>query len=234
MADRSGPLVGLRVVELAGIGPAELGCMVLADLGADVTRIDRVTSVSQGGPGPPARGVLGRGRRSIAIDIRRPEGAELVRMLVEGADVLIDPFRPGVLERVGLAPPDLLERNERLIIARMTGWGQDGPLARAAGHDLNYIAVAGALHPMGEADALPPVPLNLIADYGGGGMLMVAGILAGLYERGRSGRGQVIDVAMVDGVATLLASVFHLRGAGARADARRATSHLGAARIFGT
>jgi alpha-methylacyl-CoA racemase len=223
MPDRNGPLVGLRVVELAGLGPAEHGCMMLADMGAEVIRVERLTAVPDTAGREPPRTLLSRGRRSIALDLRHAEGLAAVRRLIETADVLVDPYRPGVLERLGLDPDDLLAVTTRLVIARMTGWGQDGPLAKAAGHDLNYIAVSGALHEIGEPDRLPAVPLNLVADYGGGGMLLVAGILAALLERERSGNGQTIDVAMVDGVASQLAGVLHLHAIGGY-DGRRGSS----------
>jgi alpha-methylacyl-CoA racemase len=209
-----GPLAGVRVVELAGIGPAQLGAMLLADLGAEVTRVDRAGTVPRQPPAERSRELLARGRRSLAVDLKAPEGVEIVWRLVERADVLIDPYRPGVTERLGLGPDVALERNPRLLYARMTGWGQDGPLASAAGHDLNYIALAGALHLIGEPDRPPPVPLNLIGDYGGGGMLLAFGVVAALFERQRSGLGQVIDMAMVDGVASLMTVIFQLEAQG--------------------
>jgi alpha-methylacyl-CoA racemase len=189
--------------------------MMLADLGADVIRVDRTSGVGnpslEGRPGE----LLSRGRRSIALDLKRPEGLAILRRLACWADVLVDPYRPGVIERIGLAPEAALEDNPKLVFARMTGWGQAGPLARSAGHDLNYIAVAGALDLLRAADdGLPPVPLNLIGDFGGGGMLLGFGIVTALLERERSGRGQILDVAMVDGVATLLTSILQLRQMG--------------------
>jgi alpha-methylacyl-CoA racemase len=211
---RSGPLTGLRVIELAGIGPAQLGCMLLADLGADVVRVDRAGDVPRTAPDGPAFDLLARGRRSIGVDLKAPEGVALVLDLVAGADVLVDPFRPGVCERLGIGPEPAHARSPGLVFARMTGWGQDGPLAQAAGHDVNYIAVAGALGAIGREDEVPHVPLNLVGDFGGGGMLMAFGIMAALWERASSGRGQVIDVAMVDGVASLMGSVLHLMAAG--------------------
>ncbi|MEU7531279.1 CaiB/BaiF CoA-transferase family protein [Saccharothrix sp. NPDC042600] len=210
-----GPLAGLKVVELAGLAPAPFGCMVLADLGADVVRVDRVS----GGPAVPGD-VLGRGRRSIGVDIRRPEGAELVLKLVERSDVLVEGFRPGVTERLGIGPAQCLARNQRLVYGRMTGWGQDGPLADRAGHDINYIALAGALEPIGRAGQPPTVPLNVIGDFGGGGLLLALGILAALYERERSGRGQVVDAAMVDGAALLTTFLHGMKAAGAWAGER--------------
>ncbi|NUS64024.1 MAG: CoA transferase, partial [Saccharothrix sp.] len=208
-----GPLEGLKVVELAGLAPAPFGCMVLADLGASVVRVDRVG----GTPGSIGAGVplLGRGRRSIGVDVRRPEGAELVLRLVGESDVLVEGFRPGVTERLGIGPAQCLARKPRLVYGRMTGWGQDGPLADRAGHDINYIAVAGALEPIGRAGAPPTVPLNVVGDFGGGGLLLALGVLAALYERERSGRGQVVDAAMVDGAALLTTFLHGMSSAGA-------------------
>jgi alpha-methylacyl-CoA racemase len=195
------------VIELAGIGPAQHGAMLLSDLGADVIRIDRRGSTG-------SQGVLDRGRRSVALDLKQASDCDCAMRLIGLADVLIDPYRPGALERLGLDPDELCQRHPRLIVARMTGWGQRGPMAQAAGHDINYIALAGALEALGEAHELPPVPLNLVADFGGGGMLLAFGIVSALYERARSGQGQVLDVAMVDGVASLMAGVLHLRSIG--------------------
>ncbi|GAA1270656.1 CaiB/BaiF CoA-transferase family protein [Saccharothrix xinjiangensis] len=206
----AGPLEGLEVVELAGLAPAPFGCMVLADLGASVTRVDRV-----GGGAEVPVGVLGRGRRSIGVDIRRPEGVDLVLRLVARSDVLVEGFRPGVTERLGIGPAQCLARNPRLVYGRMTGWGQTGPLADRAGHDINYIAVAGALEPIGRAGAPPTVPLNVVGDFGGGGLLLALGLLAALYERDRSGRGQVVDAAMVDGAALLTTFLHGMSAAGA-------------------
>jgi alpha-methylacyl-CoA racemase len=206
-----GPLAGLKVVELAGLAPGPFGCMVLADLGAEVVRVDRI---GPGGVAVPGD-VLGRGRRSIAVDVRSPRGAEVVLRLVEHADVLVEGFRPGVTERLGFGPAQCLARNRRVIYARMTGWGQDGPMAGRAGHDINYIALSGALDPVGRAGAPPTVPLNLIGDFGGGGLLLAVGVLAALYERERSGRGQVVDASMVDGSALLTTFLHGMRSAGA-------------------
>jgi alpha-methylacyl-CoA racemase len=205
----SGPLAGLRVLELAGLAPAPFGAMVLADLGADVIQVHKPGSV-QTIPGD----FLGRNRRSVAIDTRTPEGAELVLGLVERSDVLIEGFRPGVTERLGIGPAQCLARNPRLVYGRMTGWGQDGPLADRAGHDINYIAVAGALEPLGRAGGPPSFPINLLGDFGGGGLLLALGVLAALYERERSGRGQVVDAAMVDGAALLTTFLHGMRSAG--------------------
>ncbi len=201
-----GPLEGIRVVEIAGIGPGPFCAMMLSDLGAEVVRVDR-----PGGRGVvagPARDLLNRGRRSVSVDLKHADGAGVVLRLAEQADALVEGFRPGVAERLGIGPDTCLARNPRLVYGRMTGWGQEGPLAHSAGHDIDYIAVAGALHPIGPPGAPPPPPLNLIADFGGGGMLLALGIAAALVERERSGRGQVIDAAMVDGAA-LLTTMFH-------------------------
>ncbi|MDB5899707.1 MAG: Alpha-methylacyl-CoA racemase [Ramlibacter sp.] len=215
----AGPLRGLKVVEMAGLGPGPFCGMLLADLGAEVIRIDRPVP-----PGAdPARArfdITGRGKRSLAIDLRQDGAAEAVLQLLARADVLLEGFRPGVMERLGLGPAVCHERNPRLVYGRMTGWGQHGPLSAAAGHDINYLALTGVLHATGRADSPPPPPLNIGADYGGGAMFLAVGILAALQERQHSGRGQVVDAAMTDGAA-LLAAMFHgLRAAGQWGDAR--------------
>lgn len=198
--DRKGPLAGYRVIELGGIGPAPMGGMMLADLGAEVLRVDR-----PGAPQPSAsEPVSARGKRSLVLNLKDARAVDALLTLIERADVLIDPFRPGVCEKLGIGPEPCLARNPRLVFARMTGWGQDGPLAQAAGHDINYIALSAALHGIGRAGEPPVPPLNLVGDMGGGGMLLVNGVLAALLERARSGRGQVVDVAMVDGAAQLM------------------------------
>jgi alpha-methylacyl-CoA racemase len=225
---RQGPLRGVRVLELAGLGPAPFGAMVLADMGAEVLRIDRPGAVPRDAAGSSPE-LVGRGRRSIALNLKRREGVEVALELLTSCDVLIDPFRPGVAERLGLGPDVALKRRPELVYARMTGWGQRGPLAHAPGHDINYLAVAGALHQVGNAGEPPPVPLNLIADFGGGGMLLAFAVAAALVERAQSGRGQVVDVAMVDGVALLLNSVFKLAGQGDWEDERGANWLQGAA-----
>jgi alpha-methylacyl-CoA racemase len=196
-----GPLTGVKVVELAGIGPAPFAAMLLADLGADVLRIDR-----PGGGlmlGPPEYELLTRGRRSVALDLKHPDGAETVRRLVARADVLIEGFRPGVAERLGLGPDECLELNPRLVYGRMTGWGQDGPLAQSAGHDITYLALSGALHASGRAGGPPQLAANLLGDFGGGSLYLVAGVLAALVRARTSGQGQVVDAAIVDGAAHL-------------------------------
>lgn len=215
-----GPLEGVRVVELAGIGPGPFCAMVLADMGAEVLRVDRPDRVRPGRPERPPLDLLGRGRRSAAIDLKHPEGAAALLRLVERADVLVEGFRPGVMERLGLGPDVCLERNPRLVYGRMTGWGQEGPLAHAAGHDINYIALAGALHAIGRRGEPPVPPLNLVGDFGGGGLLLAFGIVCALYERERSGRGQVVDAAMVDGAALLMTMFFGMRAAGFWSDER--------------
>ena len=200
----AGPLAGLRVVELAGIGPVPFAAMVLADLGADVLRVDRV-----GAPNAVARmDVLNRGRRSIAVDLKQREGAEVVLRAAATADALVEGYRPGVAERMGIGPEPCLDRNPRLVYGRMTGWGQDGPYAAEAGHDITYAAVAGALAHIGRAGQPPTPPLNLVADFGGGGMLLALGVVSAVLSAQRTGAGQVVDAAMVDGVALLMAPFF--------------------------
>jgi alpha-methylacyl-CoA racemase len=209
-----GPLAGVRVLELAGIGPGPYAAMVLSDMGAEVVRIDRASQVSSSPPDRPPVDVLNRGRRSVGVDLKVPEGVEAVLRLVESADALIEGFRPGVTERLGLGPDECLGRNPRLVYGRMTGWGQDGPYASAAGHDINYIALAGALESIGRAGAPPTPPLNLVGDFGGGGLLLAFGIACGLFEAGRSGEGQVVDAAMIDGAANLMSMFWGFRAMG--------------------
>ncbi|MGS1006672.1 CaiB/BaiF CoA transferase family protein [Achromobacter anxifer] len=200
----AGPLNGLTVVEMAGIGPGPFCAMMLADMGADVIRIDRLTPGFLGGGGT----IIDRGRRTIALDLKQPGATDIVLRLLDRADALLEGFRPGVMERLGLGPDECLARNPRLVYGRMTGWGQDGPLAQAAGHDLNYIAITGALHAMGHAELPPTPPLHLVGDMGGGAMMLAFGVLCGLLEAGRTGQGQVVDAAICDG-ASLLASAYH-------------------------
>ena len=208
ITNMSGPLHGVRVIELAGIGPGPFAAMVLSDLGADVVRVDRAVAVPRGADVPPSRDLLARGRRSVAVDLKSPDGVETVLRLIARADVLIEGYRPGVTERLGLGPDVCLARNPRLVSGRMTGWGQEGPYAPLAGHDINYIALAGVLHHVGRAGGPPVLPLNLAGDFGGGGMLLAMGIACALVERATSGEGQVVDAAMVDGAA-LLMTMFH-------------------------
>jgi alpha-methylacyl-CoA racemase len=205
-----GPLAGIKVIELAGIGPGPMCAMLLSDLGADVLRVDRTEQVDLGINRPRKYNVLNRGRRSVAIDLKHPDGAEAVLKLVDGADALIEGFRPGVMEKLGLGPDVCLARNPRLVYGRMTGWGQDGPLAKAAGHDINYIALTGALHAIGTAGGPPVPPLNLVGDFGGGAMYLAFGICAALVESGRSGKGQVVGAAQVDGAASLMSAIYGL------------------------
>jgi alpha-methylacyl-CoA racemase len=203
-----GPLEGVRIIEIAGIGPGPFAAMMLSDLGADVLRVDRAQAVMGGDPDKPPTDLLNRGRRSIGVDLKNPDGVETILSLVEKADALIEGFRPGVAERLGIGPDECLARNPKLVYGRMTGWGQDGPYASAAGHDINYIALAGALEPIGRAGGPPVPPLNLVGDFGGGGMLLAYGVLAGLLSAKSTGEGQVVDAAMVDGAAVLM-TMFH-------------------------
>ncbi|GIF05636.1 CaiB/BaiF CoA transferase family protein [Actinoplanes siamensis] len=204
-------LSGTRVVELAGLAPGPFGCMVLADLGADVVLVDR-----PGGTGPlvPPAGPLQRGRRAVTLDLKSQDGLAGLLSLVEKADVLVEGYRPGVAERLGFGPQTCLTINPRLVYGRITGWGQDGPLAAAAGHDIDYLAIAGALEPLGRSGERPHAPINLLADFAGGGMLLAVGVLAALLERERSGRGQVVDAAMVDGSALLTTFLHGMIGSG--------------------
>jgi alpha-methylacyl-CoA racemase len=215
-----GPLAGISVVEIAGIGPGPFCAMMLADMGAEVIRVDRAENVTGGDPANPPADLNNRGRRSIGVDLKNPDGVAVVLDLVERADALIEGFRPGVAERLRIGPDECLARNPRLVYGRMTGWGQDGPLAGAAGHDINYIALAGALDPIGRRGEAPVPPLNLIGDYGGGGMLLAFGVVCGVLEAQRSGQGQVVDTAMVDGAAVLMTMTHALRAMGIWNDER--------------
>lgn len=210
----SGPLQGIRVVELGALGPAPFGSSVLADFGADVIRIDRTQATDLGFAVEPKYDVYNRNKRSLALDLKQPESIETVLKLVEKADVVVEGFRPGVTERLGLGPDTCLARNARVVYARMTGWGQRGPMSQVVGHDINYLGLTGALHSIGEKDKPPVAPLNLVADLGGGAMYMVSGILAAIIEANKSGKGQVIDVAMVDAVVNLMTAFFAYRQAG--------------------
>ena len=214
----SGPLAGIRVVELPNIGPVQFAGMLLSDLGAEVLRVDRAEHVATGrtvsGAGASPYSVIDRGRRSVGVDLKHPRGAEVVLGLCERADVLLEGFRPGVAERLGVGPDACRARNPGLVYARMTGWGQDGPLAGDVGHDINYLSIAGVLWHLGPAGGPPLPPINLLADFGGGGLLVVTGILAALVERGRSGEGQVVDAAMVDGSAQLMSIFFGIDAIG--------------------
>lgn len=229
-----GPLSGIRVVELAAIGPAPYGVMLLADLGADVVRVDRVATV-RGEPGMEATMIgLSRNRRSVGVDLKHPDGRAVVLELVRSADVLVEGFRPGVAERLGVGPEQCHELNPRLVYARMTGWGQEGPLAPRAGHDIDYAALAGALHTVGRPHEPPPPPVNYLADFGGGGTFLAIGVLAAIVERDRSGTGQVVDTAMVDGAASLTAFLHGLLAMGAWTTERGTNLLDGAAPYYDT
>jgi alpha-methylacyl-CoA racemase len=210
----AGPLSGVKVIELAGIGPGPMCAMLLSDLGAEVVRVDRLVAADLGIDRGRQFNVLNRGRRSIAVDLKAEQGVETVLRLVEGADVLIEGFRPGVTERLGLGPDDCFARNPRLVYGRMTGWGQEGPLAHAAGHDINYIALTGALAAIGTTGGPPVPPLNLVGDFGGGALYLALGVCAALLEARQSGQGQVIDAAMVDGAASLLSAIYGIHASG--------------------
>ena len=204
----------MKIVELAGIGPGPFAGMLLSDMGADIVRVDRAQQVNPAAFDKPNLEPLYRGRRSIGVDLKNPEGVELVLRLVEGADALVEGYRPGVTERLGLGPDVCLARNPKLVYGRMTGWGQDGPLAQAAGHDINYIALAGALAHFGREGGKPTPPINLVGDFGGGGMFMAFGVVCGILEARASGKGQVLDVAMVDGTAILMSMMWGLKKIG--------------------
>ena len=210
----SGPLAGIRIIEIAGIGPGPFAGFMLADLGADIIKIDRSQNARGGDPASPPADTLQRGRRSIAVDLKSPEGVEVVLQLAEKADGLFEPFRPGVAERLGIGPDVALARNPKLVYGRMTGWGQDGPYALTAGHDINYISLGGALFHFGRAGGPPTPPINMVGDFGGGGMLLAYGMVAGLLHAARTGEGQVIDAAMVDGTASLMMMFHAFRGMG--------------------
>jgi alpha-methylacyl-CoA racemase len=229
----TGPLAGLKVVELAGIGPGPHAAMTLADLGASVVRVDRPSGgLHLGRPGAPDPTL--RGRRRVAANLKDPAGRETVLRLVERADVLLEGYRPGVTERLGVGPADCHARNPRLVYGRMTGWGQDGPLATRAGHDINYISLTGVLHAIGRAGERPVPPLNLVGDFGGGSMLLVVGVLAALWEAQRSGKGQVVDAAMVDGASLLVQMMWGLRGQGRWSDRREENMLDGHAPFYDT
>src|SRR5438128_2577721 len=222
----SGPLRGLRIVEVAGIGPGPFAAMLLADMGADVVRIDR-----PGAAEPDQRDVTGRGRRTLVLDLKQQDGAETASQLLDAADALIEGFRPGVMERLGLGPDAVLARNPRLVYGRMTGWGQSGPLAQAAGHDINYIALTGVLDAIGRAGQKPTPPLNLVGDFGGGALYLALGIACGLLEAQRSGKGQLVDAAMADGAASLMTMFFGMR-AGGQMSLERGTNILDSGAFF--
>ncbi len=216
----SGPLTGYRIVELAGIGPGPFCAMHLSDMGAEVIRVDRTQDSELGIPSDPKFALLNRGRRSVAVNLKTKEGVEAVLKLVEKADGLIEGFRPGVTERLGLGPDVCLKRNPKLIYGRMTGFGQEGPIAHAAGHDINYIAMSGALHMIGRKGAKPTPPLNLVGDFGGGALYLAFGMVCGLLEASKSGKGQVVDTAMVDGAAHLTTAIYGMMGIGRWSETR--------------
>jgi alpha-methylacyl-CoA racemase len=221
-----GPLAGLRVIEIAGIGPGPFAAMLLSDLGAEVIRVERAAAVRGAAPDKPAGDVSLRGRRNIAIDLKHPDGVATLLDLVASADALIEGFRPGVMERLGVGPDECMERNPRLVFGRMTGWGQDGPYAQAAGHDINYISLAGALAHFGRAGEAPVPPLNMVGDFGGGGMFLALGVVAAMLEAKGSGQGQVVDTAMVDGTAILMTMFWSMRAAGIFDEQQRGTNLL--------
>jgi alpha-methylacyl-CoA racemase len=216
----SGPLSGLKVVEVAGIGPGPFAALMLADMGADVIRVDRAGSVHGGDPAAPPADILNRGRRSVGVDLKSPDGVEVLLQLVERADAIFEPFRPGVAERLGFGPDVCLARNPKIVYGRMTGWGQEGPYANTAGHDINYISLAGALDHFGRQGEKPVPPLNLVGDFGGGGMFLAYGLVCAILEAKTSGKGQVVDAAMVDGSAILMTFIHGLRAMGIWADER--------------
>jgi alpha-methylacyl-CoA racemase len=215
-----GTLSGYKIVEFAGIGPAPMCAMLLADMGADVLRIDRAEDAALGVALETKYSLLSRGRKSVAIDLKKPEGVTAAMKLIEKADALLEGFRPQVMERLGLGPDECLKRNPRLIYGRMTGWGQEGPLAHAAGHDINYIALSGVLASIGRRGEAPVPPLNLVGDFGGGGLYLALGVVAGLLEAQKSGKGQVVDSAMVDGAASLLTAIYGMHASGMWSDKR--------------
>ncbi len=227
-----GPLKGIKIIELAGIGPGPFCGMMLADMGADVIRVDRAGLAAMGGALP--NDVLNRNRRSVAVNMKTPEGIELVLKLCESADGVFEGFRPGVAERMGVGPEDCMKRNPKIVYGRMTGWGQDGPMAPVAGHDINYIALSGVLHAIGRKDQPPVPPLNLVGDFGGGGMLLAFGMVCGLLEAQKSGKGQVIDAAMVDGSAALMSMFFTFKNMGMFIEDRQQNIFDGAAHFYDT
>ncbi|BBB60616.1 alpha-methylacyl-CoA racemase [Undibacterium sp. KW1] len=233
----AGPLQGIRVIEMVGLGPCPFAAMMLADMGAEVIRIDRKLAPGANNPFPmlgTKYDVMARGRRSLALDLKQAEAKAVLLDLVASADILLEGFRPGVMERLGLGPDVCQQRNPRLVYGRITGWGQDGPLAQAAGHDLNYIALSGMLHAMGRADTPPAPPLNLVGDFGGGAMMLAFGVVCAALEARSSGKGQVVDAAMVDGSALLGAMIYGFRAFGAWSDQRGANMLDGGAHFYDT
>lgn len=229
-----GPLTDIKIVEFAGLGPVPFSGMVLSDLGAEVVQINREATAPEANLFAREKNIPDRGRRIIRLDLKSPAGVATALRLIENADALIEGFRPGVMERLELGPEVCLARNPRLVYGRMTGWGQTGPLAHTAGHDINYLALSGALHAIGRADGGPVPPLNLIADYGGGAMFLVVGLLAGVLEARNSGRGQVVDAAMSDGSALLMAAIYSLKAMGCWTDQRESNFLDGGAHFYDT
>jgi alpha-methylacyl-CoA racemase len=223
------PLAGVKIIEFAGIGPGPMCAMLLADLGADIVRVDRIAPE----PVKFRSNILNRNRPSISLDLKHPDGKEAALKLVEGADALIEGFRPGVMERLGLGPDDCLARNPKIVYGRMTGWGQEGPLAMAAGHDINYIALTGALHSIGPKDGPPSPPLNVIGDFGGGALYLALGVVSAVLNARLTGKGQVLDVAMVDGAASLITAAYGLRSLGLWKDQRGSNTLDGGAYYYG-
>ena len=224
-----GPLKDIKVIEMAGIGPAPFCGMILADMGAEVISVERITAAGRGS----SADIASRGKKSIAVDIRKPEGQEIIKKLIDSADVLIEGFRPGVMEKNNLGPDALLNINPKLIYGRMTGWGQTGPLANAAGHDINYIALSGVLGAIGKKESPPPPPLNLIGDFGGGGMLLALGVCAALNTVNKEEKGQVIDAAMTEGSALLMSMMYGMLSSGIWTDSRDSNLLDGAAHFYG-
>lgn len=228
-----GPLEGIKVVEFAGLGPGPFCCMLLADMGADVVRIDRTEPADLGTPTDPKFNLLNRGRRSIALDLKKAEDIKVAKALVAKADALVEGYRPKVMERLGLGPDECLKINPQLVYGRMTGWGQNGPLALAAGHDINYISLIGASNTIGPKDGPPVPPLNLVGDYGGGALYLAFGLVCGILEARKSGQGQVVDAAMVDGAASLITSLFGGTAAGTWKNQRASNTVDGGSHYYG-
>jgi alpha-methylacyl-CoA racemase len=224
-----GPLQGIRIVEFAGIGPGPFAAMLLSDMGAEIVRIDR-----KGGRSPARTEIYMRGRRAVALDMKKPEAVEVALKLIDRADALLEGFRPGVMERLGVGPDVCLKRNPKLVYGRMTGWGQTGPLADAAGHDINYIALSGALHAIGPKGGKPVPPLNLVGDFGGGALYLAFGVVCGILEAQRSGKGQVVDVAMTDGAASLMTMFYGMTAMGIWKDERSSNMLDGGAHFYDT
>lgn len=227
-----GPLKGMKIVEMAGIGPGPFCASLFADLGATVIRIDRPAPSGLGTPRPLEFNLAMRSRPAIKVNLKKPEGIEFAMTLIERADALIEGFRPGVMERLGIGPEDCFSRNQKLVFGRMTGWGQEGPMANAAGHDLNYIALTGALHATGQKDGPPTFPMNLLGDFGGGAMYLAFGVMSAIYEAQQSGKGQVVDCAMVDGVASLMTSIYGMFAGGLMTHERGTNSNDSGAHFY--